>query len=145
VAAHGDQTEAPADERSATAYLGCHRPADRHAGDVLMTVVVAEGTLLIDALADQDIRPKSLVGIEGRDVRMRCPKCEGGRDREDSLSLKVDVGGMGAVWHCWRGTCGFGGNLIIGQRREQPLTPWRDRRNLTLTRPSASTTCSDAQ
>jgi len=64
----------------------------------------------------------------GKDVKVLCPVCEGGRTREMSLSLKVDADGMGATWHCKRGTCP-GGALVPGSGRvaSENREAWRDR------------------
>nr|WP_314074753.1 toprim domain-containing protein [uncultured Roseococcus sp.] len=72
--------------------------------------------------------------IAGRDVKVLCPACNGGREREQSLSVKLDVDEQGVTWHCKRGTCsGFTGSGKIDgarrgddgpQRRERP-TPVR--------------------
>lgn len=52
-----------------------------------------------------------LPGLEvGRTYRGRCPKCEGGRDKEKCLSVTLDQDD-GAVWICHRGTCGWHGNV----------------------------------
>lgn len=59
-------------------------------------------------LSDQGIRPKRLT--PGVWTRATCPKCEGGRDREDSLAVRVDNDTLGAIWKCHRGTCGWEGN-----------------------------------
>lgn len=56
------------------------------------------------------------------DHRITCPRCEGGREREKSLALTIDAEG-GAVWICFRGKCGWTGN--IPGRAGHP-GPWRE-------------------
>lgn len=80
-----------------------------------MSVLAAENTTIVDALADVGIRPARF--REAVPMHIRCPKCDGGRENEDSLVITIDTGSRGAVWHCHRGTCGWTDNLIIGQRR----------------------------
>lgn len=45
--------------------------------------------------------------------RILCPRCGGGSDREQSLSLRIEPDGQGAVWHCFRGTCGWSGGVAL--------------------------------
>ena len=56
-------------------------------------------------LADACIRPKRLT--PGHTEKIVCPKCEGGKTREISLAVTIDDDGQGAVWKCWRGSCGW--------------------------------------
>ena len=42
--------------------------------------------------------------------RLLCPECGGGRSRELSLSVTLKSEG-GAVWHCFRATCGWSGGV----------------------------------
>jgi twinkle protein len=80
-------------------------------------------------LADHDIRLKRLT--PGHSEKIRCPKCQGGRTHEMSLSVTVDDDGEGAAWRCHRGKCGWtggkrvrldGGNGTRHPRREA-ITP----------------------
>lgn len=66
---------------------------------------------LPDLLAENQIRLKRTSA--GHQEHVLCPKCEGGRTKERSLSVKVDDDGMGATWNCKRGSCGWtgGGNF----------------------------------
>lgn len=63
--------------------------------------------------------------VPGRSVKAICPRCHGGKTREDSLSVKLDDDGQGLAWHCFRGTCDdFKGNGRIEgadghQRRDE--------------------------
>ena len=81
-------------------------------------ISAAPDTRLADLLAEQGIRLKSY--REGpQPQRARCPKCDGGRDKEDSLVVTIDIGSKGAVWHCHRGKCGWTDAAIIGEPRER--------------------------
>ncbi|CAM6106005.1 unnamed protein product [Calypogeia fissa] len=42
------------------------------------------------------------------DYRIVCPECDGGSNREKSLSVTIDENGF-AVWNCFRGNCGWRG------------------------------------
>lgn len=60
---------------------------------------------LADALAEAGIRLKSQRG--GHEEHIRCPKCDGGRTREISLSVKIDDDEQGFAAVCHRGSCGW--------------------------------------
>ncbi len=60
-------------------------------------------------LAENNIRLKGLPE-GGRSAKAICPQCSGGRTREISLSVTVDEDGLGAVWRCHRGKCGWVGS-----------------------------------
>ena len=62
-------------------------------------------TSLADAVADAGIRLKSQRA--GHEEHVRCPRCEGGRSREISLSVKIDEDGQGFAAVCHRGSCGW--------------------------------------
>jgi twinkle protein len=63
---------------------------------------------VVAKLAEQGITLRRVT--VGTDLRAKCPKCEGGTSREDSLSVKIDPDG-GATWHCFRATCGWKGGV----------------------------------
>lgn len=76
------------------------------------------GDSIADILAEAGIslgrhRPRA-----GGDIKLLCPRCNGGTSREPSLSLKIDADGRGAAWNCHRGKCpGFKGNGRIEEHR----------------------------
>lgn len=76
---------------------------------------------LVDLLAEEGIRPKSYA--PGHTEKLICPRCGGGRSREQSLSLTIDDDAMGAAWKCHRGHCGWshGGRIASADRRRGPL------------------------
>lgn len=53
-------------------------------------------------------------------MRKLCPKCQGGRSRELSLS-SVDHNGV-TTWHCWRAKCGYR-SLMLTSDAPQVSTP----------------------
>lgn len=63
------------------------------------------GDSLGDIFAEAGIQLGKARPAVGRDVKVLCPACGGGRTREMSLSIKVDADGAGAAWHCFRGSC----------------------------------------
>lgn len=68
-------------------------------------------------LADAGLRPKRTTAAHTE--KLRCPKCDGGRTHEISLSLTIDPDGCGATWRCHRGSCGWDGGgrtSVQGQR-----------------------------
>src|SRR5690349_20825166 len=67
---------------------------------------------LEEALQEVGFLPQPFV--DGRTYRLRCPTCNA-RD-EDSLDLTVDDDGLGAVWNCHRGKCGWRGNIRLAPR-----------------------------
>jgi len=68
-------------------------------------------------LADANIRLKKTMA-PGSAHKVVCPKCEGGRTREISLSVQIDDDGQGATWNCKRGSCGWtGGGKVQGAER----------------------------
>jgi twinkle protein len=86
-----------------------------------MTIHAQPDESIAAALAQVGLRPKTF--REETEIRMVCPKCHGGTELEQSLSLKIDPGSHAAVWHCWRGTCGYVDNLIIPSKN--PVVPFR--------------------
>ncbi len=72
---------------------------------------------LAGLLADNNIRIKRMG--PGAQEHARCPKCEGGKSKELSLSVKIDPDAEGATWVCHRGTCGWtgGGKVERSERR----------------------------
>jgi len=64
-------------------------------------------------LAENNIKLKGLPD-GGRSSKTICPQCHGGRTREMSLSVTVDEDGLGAVWRCHRGKCGWVGSGRAG-------------------------------
>jgi twinkle protein len=60
---------------------------------------------LAELLAESGIKLKRLTA--GHTEHILCPKCEGGRSREVSLSVTIDPDGDGACWSCHRGSCGW--------------------------------------
>lgn len=92
----------------------------------VVALVAPEGTPLPEALADAGIRPKNF--REATPTHVICPRCKGGGSSEESLVLTIDRGGLGAVWLCHRGSCGWTGNLIIGQKRVVPMFRGSDRK-----------------
>jgi len=65
----------------------------------------------------------------GHTEQVICPKCEGGRTREKSLSVTLDADGLGVVMQCHRGSCGYqdgarvASNRVQGGARYRPATP----------------------
>eukprot|EP00249_Psilotum_nudum_P011455 c23187_g1_i4 orf=100-1251(+) len=47
----------------------------------------------------------------GLNTRVLCPKCEGGHERYQSLTVKISIDGEFAMWNCFRGTCGWNGRV----------------------------------
>lgn len=76
---------------------------------------------LHELLQENGIRMRSVDA--GRQEHCRCPKCDGGSKREDSLSVSIDDDAMGFTGVCHRGSCGakFGGRV---QRSSRP-SPFR--------------------
>ncbi len=74
------------------------------------------GDSLADILAEAGISLGRKSLSAGRDVKVLCPACGGGRTKEQSLSVKLDADGAGIAWHCFRGNCG-GSNIIPGSGR----------------------------
>ena len=77
-------------------------------------------------LADANIRLKRTMA-PGSSHKVICPKCEGGRTREVSLSVQIDDDGQGATWNCKRGSCGWtgGGKVRGAERTERRVEPER--------------------
>ena len=77
---------------------------------------------LSDRLAAHALRARHL--RPGQTQKLICPACDGGSDREPSLSLTVDQDGDGATWICHRGSCGWKGGERLGDRGEgRPALP----------------------
>jgi twinkle protein len=86
---------------------------------------------LPELLAEQGIRLKSYA--PGRTERLRCPRCDGGKSREDCLAVTIDQDGTGAVWICHRGHCNWTDGVKIAshdagawRRQQAPETPVRE-------------------
>lgn len=62
-------------------------------------------TSLAELISVAGFKMKSLRAGHGEHVL--CPKCEGGRTKERSLSVSIDEDGDGATWICKRGSCGW--------------------------------------
>ena len=86
-------------------------------------------TDLIGLLTDAGIRLKRTMA-PGSAHKVMCPKCEGGRTREESLSVKIDDDGQGATWNCKRGSCGWsdGGKVANPDRSVPRQAPPKERR-----------------
>lgn len=64
----------------------------------------------------------------GANAKLMCPKCEGGRTKEQSLSVRVDPDGQGAAWNCKRGNCGWkGSGRFKGSERQDEAPARRER------------------
>jgi twinkle protein len=77
---------------------------------------------LPDLLAEHGIpRMRSLA--PGHSEKLVCPRCNGGKTREQSLSVTIDPDGDGAVWRCHRGNCGWtdGGKVADAARAVVPF------------------------
>ena len=96
-------------------------------------------------LADNSIRVKSQQA--GAHDKVVCPRCNGGRAKEKSLSVTIDPEGDGATWTCHRGTCGWkgGGKAPTDERRrarhqpepKQARQPTQHAQDVTRHRPAA--------
>jgi len=87
-------------------------------------------TSVVELLAEHGIKLRSYRA--GANEHLICPRCEGGRTREKSLSVTVDQDGSGATWVCHRGQCGWTDGARIGV--EPP-----PRRQATIRRPPTHT------
>lgn len=87
-------------------------------------------TSVVELLAERGIKLRSYRA--GANEHLICPKCEGGRTREKSLSVTVDQDGSGATWVCHRGQCGWTDGARIGAEAPQ-------RRQTTIRRPPTHT------
>lgn len=87
---------------------------------------------LAGTLADRGIR--GLRSLQpGHSEQVVCPRCQGGRTREKSLTVTIDDDGQGAVWVCHRGKCaGYqdGARVVANldtyrrhKREEEPRKP----------------------
>lgn len=75
---------------------------------------------LVDLLAQHGIRNLRSYAASHTE-RVTCPRCEGGRTKEKSVSITIDQDGCGAVFECKRGTCsGFKGGVRVRIRRAEP-------------------------
>jgi twinkle protein len=67
-------------------------------------------------LAEHGIFPKSYA--PGHTQRIKCPRCGGGKTREQCMAITIDADGMGATWICHRANCGWqDGERLAGARR----------------------------
>jgi twinkle protein len=89
------------------------------------------GESLADIFAEAGIRfTKGKQPAPGSNAKTVCPKCQGGRAKEATLSVKVDADAAGATWKCHRAGCvgwtgsgkieGMAGEDRIPARRERP-------------------------
>jgi twinkle protein len=78
---------------------------------------------LPDLISDAGIRLKRFT--PGHNEHVICPKCEGGRTREVSLSVSIDQDASGATWICHRGSCGWQDGARI--QTNSPMPPPRER------------------
>lgn len=60
---------------------------------------------LVELVAERGVKLKSWAA--GHTEKSICPKCGGGKTRELSLSTTVDADGLGVVFQCHRGSCGW--------------------------------------
>ena len=72
-------------------------------------------------LVDLGIKPRPI--RPGQTMHMTCPRCAGGKTREQSLAVTVDPDGMGVVVLCHRGTCGWSEGQASAHRRSAPIAP----------------------
>jgi len=73
---------------------------------------------VLELLAARGIRPKRLTGSS----KLICPKCNGGSQREYSLSLTIEEDS--AVWLCHRAKCGWKGTTSENRvQRPSPIVP----------------------
>lgn len=91
--------------------------------------MTARATDLPGLLSDAGIRLKRTM-TPGSEHKVVCPKCHGGKTREESLSVRIDEDGRGATWNCKRGSCGYADGGKIARDRETPRdrTPEPERR-----------------
>lgn len=78
-------------------------------------------TSLPELLGEHQIRVKRMT--PGAVEKVRCPKCDGGRTKEVSLSVKIDADGNGATWLCHRGSCGWTGGGKVHTHEPVRLPP----------------------
>ena len=81
-----------------------------------------------EILSELGIKLKST--SPGRNEKIVCPKCGGGKTRETCLSVTIDDFGEGVMWKCHRATCGWQGGKSVNfggsappVRREPPAPP----------------------
>lgn len=85
-------------------------------------------TDIIGLLTDAGIRLKRSMA-PGSQHKVLCPKCEGGRTHELSLSVHINDDGQGAAWSCKRGSCGWtGGGKVANDDGRTVRTEPRERR-----------------
>lgn len=65
---------------------------------------MSDFSTLADILAHHGIKLRNQRA--GSTHKVICPKCHGGRQKEQCLSVTIDADGQGAKWQCFRGTCG---------------------------------------
>lgn len=89
---------------------------------------------LPDLLAGAGIKLKSL--RPDHNEKVRCPKCDGGRTRETSLSVSIDADGAGAKWKCHRGQCGWAsGGRVRGPDGHRRMAPAQRQQDVAIVRP----------
>lgn len=98
---------------------------------------MSEPQSLADILDENRIRLKSL--RPGGHEKVRCPKCEGGRTKEASLSVTIDADGDGATWKCHRGHCGWQSGGRVKQAGRPPAAAERVIREPAPHAPAATT------
>lgn len=84
-----------------------------------MAGMTDRATDLPGLLSDNNIRLKRAMS-PGSSHKVTCPKCDGGKTRELSLSVRIDDEGDGATWNCKRGSCGWSGGGKIATADDRP-------------------------
>lgn len=79
-------------------------------------------TDLIGLLTDAGIRLKRSMA-PGSQHKVLCPKCDGGRTHELSLSVHINDDGQGAAWSCKRGSCGWTGGGRVANDDGRTVRP----------------------
>jgi twinkle protein len=87
---------------------------------------------LAEMVADRGVSLKSF--RPGHTEHLICPKCHGGRTRENSLAVTVDEDGAGVAFLCHRGSCGWRDGV-----RASSAARWTDEAPRTVQRPQPHT------